>query len=340
MACQKRARSAGFLALLLCGLPLVAFGQQNSAVSPEKPLNMPAYIEELDRWSKALESLKTNPGEAQTLRQELPQHWPVAAGAQRIEVSTSWLRAGLNEVKKDPKSAAERARLLLAHVAGMRSEAQDLAVAAHPFDGSARQKLNEILSRPEFNEVHGPTWVDRLAERIADWLSRLMERFDTGMAGHQWFVKLLFWALFVGAAGALLVWMARRLLQRSKTQKLSLSAPGPAVVRSSRQLAGEARENAERGDFREAIRFAYWAAIHRLEELGLWSVDHTRTHREYLRLVGSLQPQREPLAALTRQFELAWYAVRPASQSEYQTAVAQLEKLGCALPSEPMTNRS
>ncbi len=340
MTYHKRAGLAAVFAVLLCGLPLVASGLENSRAVQQQPLSLPSYIGELNRWASAVESLKADPEKARQLRQQLPQRWPVVAGPRPIEVSTSWLRAGLNTIAKDPKSTVENVGPLLAHLRALRRDAQDFSQGNQYPDGSAPRKLDEILARPEFNGVRGPTWFDRLVDRIQDWLAGLIEKFGTGLTGHQQIVNVMFWALLVGAAGTLLVWMARRLLQRSETQGFTLTSSGQGAARSSRNLAHKAGEAAARGDFREATRFAYWAAIHGLEEAGLWNVDHTRTHREYLRLIGSEKPQREPLAALTRQFEHVWYAVRPASEDDFQITLEQLEKLGCALPWERTTNRS
>jgi Domain of unknown function (DUF4129) len=340
MTKQRLQRLLIYFAVLSCGGSLFSFGQQVSQVNSAEPLSLPAYMEELERWTSALETLKPNPGTAAKLRQQIPQRWTVAEGSVRVPVPTSWLRAGLSAMVKDPKSAPATLARLLSHVRAMRGEAQQLAETHRYPDSSAPRKLNAILARPEFSRVHGPTWADRLADRINQWLSDLMERFGTGLTGHRRIVAVIFWIMLIGAAGTLLVWMARRLLQRSKTQHLELPPPEAALPRSSRDLGRKAREAAARGDFREAVRCGYWAAIHRLEELGLWKVDLCRTHREYLRLVGSDRPQREPLAALTRQFESVWYAARPMSEAEFQSTVNYLEKLGCPLPSAETISRS
>ena len=95
-------------------------------------------------------------------------------------------------------------------------------------------------------------------------------------------------------------------------------------------MLDSAQKSAAAGAYRDAIRLAYWAAIRRLGDAGLWTVDDARTHREYLRMVRRDQPQREPLTALTRQFELVWYAGAASSATDFESAMAKLEKLGCA----------
>ncbi|MGE5327126.1 MAG: DUF4129 domain-containing protein [Deltaproteobacteria bacterium] len=347
---SKRAGFAALLVMLFVGPPRIIAGQENSTAaeaarhdvrdSPQAPLNLPEYMGQLDQWASALETVKSDPAQVAQLRRQLPERWPVAAGEGPIQVSTSWLRAGLNDIAKDPGSAATAAGPLLQHVRAMRREAQDLLESRILPDSTARGKLDKILAQPEFGKVHGPTWLDRMADRISDWLDKMLERFGTGVSGHPRIVRWMFWLLLIGAAGVLLVWMTRRLLQRTGTERLSLPSPESDGPWSSRDLARQARAAAARGDFREATRFAYWAGIHRLEERGLWTADPARTHREYLRLVGSDQPQRQPLEALTRQFERVWYALEPASEGDYQFTVEQWERLGCAMPLGQTTNRS
>src|SRR5207244_11963010 len=65
-----------------------------------------------------------------------------------------------------------------------------------------------------------------------------------------------------------------------------------------------ASEAVAAGDYREAVRLAYWAGVYRLEELGQWRVERTRTHREYLRMLPRESSRHAPLAAITERFEM------------------------------------
>ena len=91
----------------------------------------------------------------------------------------------------------------------------------------------------------------------------------------------------------------------------------------------EARAAAAKGEWRDAIHLAYWAGISFLERQGFWKPDRARTPREYLRLLSASSEHRETLAALTRIFELAWYAKRGAGEADFSRTLAELEKLGC-----------
>lgn len=316
-------------AVFVFSLCVCGFAAAKSPPTPAQPFNLAAYMTELDRWDMALRRWPDHPEETRALRQQLTPLWTVVADGERFEVSTDWLHAGLETLEKKPTT---HPRLLQARIEALRREAVDLVRTPARADAPVRRKLNDILARREFRGVHGPTWLEQMQERAVRWLTDLLEWLAGRMAGYPMMTRVSFWTFLLLAAGALLVWMVHRLLQRPDTLRLGLASAGPAAA-TWQEMARQAREAAGRADYREAIRFAYWSGIYRLEELGVWTTDRTRTHREYLRMMGPDRPQHEALAALTRQFELAWYAARPSSAVDFQFALNHVEQLGCALPS-------
>ncbi|HEY1860025.1 MAG TPA: DUF4129 domain-containing protein, partial [Gemmataceae bacterium] len=108
----------------------------------------------------------------------------------------------------------------------------------------------------------------------------------------------------------------------------------------AREWASDALAAAERGDYREAVHCAYWAAVVRLETLGLLKRDRARTPRESLRNLDPHPTEQRLLREFTRHFELIWYGYRPASAQDWSEARAHLEKMGCLTPSTPATANS
>jgi hypothetical protein len=94
----------------------------------------------------------------------------------------------------------------------------------------------------------------------------------------------------------------------------------------------DAHAAAANGLWREAIHSVYWASIARLESNvasgRLWPIDRARTPREYLGLLGSNDPRKPTLTALTRSFERTWYGGRDAAAEDFNTAMAQAAELG------------
>jgi hypothetical protein len=127
----------------------------------------------------------------------------------------------------------------------------------------------------------------------------------------------------------ILVWTLRRLRGRRGEPAPREIVPFAPSARSWHLWLAEARSLAQQQDWRNAIHMAYWAGISFLEEHGAWKPNRARTPREYLRLLGARTPKHEPLAALTRQLELVWYGYNDAAESDFNQALAELEKLGC-----------
>jgi hypothetical protein len=326
------------LATALIFSACLALAQPAPTALSASPLDLAGYLAELDRWAAAVTRVKQDPSEATALRGQLPPAWSVSVEGQRYEVPTEWLRDELESIEKNPESAASCAEAL-ERLHAMRAEALRMALAPSPPSADARQKLNEILKRREFRGVRGPSWLDQWRDRLALWLAELLSKLLGRMGLHAATSRILVWVLIALSSLVLLVWMVRRLMGRHAPVTLTLKV-GEQAAKTWQDRAREAFAAAERGDFREAIRLAYWAGVFRLEELGLWKTARTRTHREYLRLLPTSHPQRDTFSDLTRRFELAWYAGREASADDFRSLVKNLERLGCVFPSRVATERS
>jgi len=197
-----------------------------------------------------------------------------------------------------------------------------------PADNSAsRTQLADILSRREFGEIHGPSWLDRLKQRlllyVLNLLSRAFRSSSIPTIGSYFVYSLLGLAVL-----ALAYWVYRSIradagLEHIIPETLAVSAKEWTV------WMAEAREAANQGNWREAIHLAYWAGISFLEAQGTWRPDCARTPREYLRLMPSPSERHSTLTALTRSFEVVWYGNREADSQAFSQTLQELEKLGC-----------
>ena len=328
------ARVSACLALLLF-FGTSGLAKANEPAASLGVLDLPAYVSELNRWGEALGQVKQNPVEATALRKQLPPAWSVTVEGQHYEVPTEWLREELEAIEKNPKSAAS-CETIQRRIHAMRAEALDIAAMPAYSAAEARQKLDAILKRSEFRRVHAPTWADELRERIILWIWRLLDRLFGGAGVPPATSRILVWILISAASIVLVVRMVRRLMARQGTVTLSLERSQQAT-KSWQQRVREAFAAAERGDFRQAIRLSYWAGVCRLEELGLWKTDRTRTHREYLRLLPSSHPQRDTFSDITLRFERVWYAGEQSSAEDFALVVKNLERLGCVFHSKLAT---
>jgi hypothetical protein len=188
--------------------------------------------------------------------------------------------------------------------------------------------LEKILSRREFRSSPEQASFDTQNLRIFRWIGYLMKFLWEAMSHHAEVTGTVVWTLLIGLALAFGGWLVRMLLYRPRERAMALESLAEGT-RTWQQLVGDALAEASRGNYREAFRLAYWAGIYKLEKLGIWQFDRTRTHREYLHLLPVSHPQYVKFSALTQRFELTWYGCRPASAEDFREALSVLENLEC-----------
>jgi hypothetical protein len=256
--------------------------------------------------------------------EHLPQSWRVHTEQGDFEISSEGLRRDVRRYGSERSVANAtdvRVRLetLQREIDGFEKSPPDVS--------AKRSALASILARPEFGDVHGPTWMDRLKR----WLFEKLLRFLGGLfrsSAIPTVGKYFVYAL-IGAAGLALLYLVYRSIFKNPEFEEVVPRDLPVSAKEWTIWLSEARAAAARGDWREAIHLSYWAGISFLEREGFWKPDRARTPREYLRLISVESAQRETLAALTSIFELAWYAKRETSEATFSQALAELEKLGC-----------
>jgi Domain of unknown function (DUF4129) len=329
--------SGSFFLLLACAaIASTASAQSGSGESPAPAeLDVSTYKAKLDRCVAALH----HPGAIPEVRKSLPRTWTVRAGESTMEISTQVVAADLRRIEQDPAKATSVARELEIRLSAMRKAADEFensANAANPAD--ARAHLDEILNRGEFDGAIGPSEFQILMARMERWifvrLYWLLSRLHLeGTAGN-----VVAWTVVVLAFLALAYWVVRNFSRILRAT--TIPVPGPAPADDSRLWVRDALAAAERGDYREAVHCAYWAAIVKLESLGMLKGDRARTPRESLRLLEHFPKEQKLLGDFTGHFELIWYGYRPASLEDWSGARAHLEKMGCLTPSTAATARS
>jgi hypothetical protein len=302
---------------------------------PQTELDVASYESELGRLAEAVE----HPATIHPLRESLPRNWRVRVGDKTVEVSTAWLAADLRKIDEDPAKASSLSQEVKTRLLAMRKAAEGLeqGTASVNLD-TAHTQLDKILSGREFSAAQGPSQLDILKARIARWISnqiyKILRRLHLGAkAGNA-----LAWIIVAIAFLALSYWVWKTLWPA--TRKKETPADAAAESNDPREWAREALAAADRGDYREAVHCAYWAAVVHLEILGVLKRDRSRTPRESLRLLDPHPAEQNLLREFTRRFELIWYGYRPASASDWSEARSHLEKMGCLTPSTPATANS
>jgi hypothetical protein len=315
-----------------------AVGQEHRPSQSNPELDLSAYEAELDYYAILIQSAKGHPGEISRLRVSLPSAWIVDADSRKLTVSTESLDAALAELQLHPEKSDSLSRDALVRVATMRESAIALEKVPAFSGASAQNRLTTILQRREFSGPGGPSPLERWEARAGRWIGEkilwLLQSIHVGANTGNF----LAWTV-IAIAFILLCYWAYRILPRS-ARRINLPAVNPFPLVRARQWANEASAAAQRGEYREAVHCAYWAAVSRLEDLNLLPHDQARTPRESLRMLGSHPDQQDPLRELTRDFELIWYGNRPASATDWSSARVQLERMGCLKVSTAATANS
>jgi hypothetical protein len=313
--------------LLLPLLPATFLGGEGAAQprpTPPRTLTLQQYAQETDRLSSAVKALNPSQPDIEELLRQTPTEWQVQTGQQTFTISSEWFRTELIHWRDSADANAQS--VIIKRLENLRSDAA--AFAARPADPSeSRARLNSILAAKEFSNIHGPTWRDRMTERLEAFLLRLLGRtFASSVIPTIGDVAV--YGLITVAVVLLGYWMYRVIRNGGELETI-MPFPLPLSTKEWTLWMAEAKAAADRGNWRDAIHLAYWCGVCFLEAQGLWRPDSARTPREYLQLLPASSEHQPALVALTRSFEVVWYGQQEADADTFSRTLAQLEKLGC-----------
>lgn len=309
--------------LLLAGLLLASFCCRADSGAGNQ-LTVAEYRAELDQLLGATQELDSSGRATPPILRDLPGSWRVRTEQQDFEISAEGLRRDIRSYEQERNLTTAKA--IRAQIQNLRHDLDGFE-APPPDVSKSRKQLTAILARPEFRNVSGPTFLDRLAQRLLAFIISmlgLLFRSSAIPAISRFFVYGL-----IGLAVLTLAFLAYRQIKSAGERESVVPTDLPVSAKSWALWLAEARAAATQNNWREAIHLAYWAGISFLEYQGAWRPDRARTPREYLRLLSSSNEHRETLAALTRVFELTWYAKQEADREAFTQTMQALERLGC-----------
>jgi hypothetical protein len=311
------------LVLAILALPASQPGRTSAT------FDLPGYLREIDRVREAIAASAT-PEEARAVAAALPDRWWVTSDALVIVIDTSWVDDDISASVTGTSPWPSVREKIERRLSTMRA-----AAAEPPGHGGPdpEQALEAVLARPEFHRGATSRWLDEQRSRVGNWILRMLNRLTGSGPGGRAVAIVFAWTLSIVALVALTLWFVTMLTRRSRAAALELGAAAPPRA-PAREWTARALAAARAGDIREAVHCGYNAAVCKLDEQGIWSVDESRTPREYLAILRSDDPRHSVLADLTRQFEQIWYGGRAATADDAQKLSAHLERLGCLRESE------
>ena len=147
-------------------------------------------------------------------------------------------------------------------------------------------------------------------QRMGEWLERLFAPVDRARLPNwslpEWLTRLLFWVL-AALLLSWLVWQGYQLV-RPYVTTMALAKVGQSDRRSSTSPVTatawlqRSRTFAQQGNYREACRALYMAALQRLNDTEPIPHEPSRTDGEYLQIVQTL-PRSAPYQVLIRTHE-------------------------------------
>jgi len=305
---------------IFCAFSSLTYGQDT--------LTEQQYLDRLQGYLDQLALLKTAPENAVRLRDSAPFSLTVQTTSGDFTVDTKFLHDGLNRfLTADAKVKPQILLQLSDRLQALEDEGHSYYQPSRA-DETTRSRLESILNSREFSRVSGPSALDRLKERIGEWIWRLLRKVNPKIPDVENAGQIFVWTVIGLAAAIAAVWLYRLSRQNLEGGKREIMPFLPSS-RSWQEWLSQAREQAAIGNWRDAIHFGFWAAVSRLESDGIWPPDKARTPREYLSSIPSSNLSREPFAALTRKFEASWYGGRPTTSIDFEQFAQNLERLGC-----------
>jgi len=303
------------------------------AESPAVDLDAAAYVATLQRLADQVRAIDA-PADAATLARDLPATWTVRAGTERLTVSTAPIVDALTATTPE-SSWVEIRTAAVARIDALREEASPLARAGVPPPSHLRGALADVLAAPEFRGRQRYAGLMAFVDRVRRWLRSWLPEARQGAAAAVPILRYATWVIAVIAFG-LLAWLTWRVLRGASRDTAARPRPmrGADPV-DARTWAARARAAAAAGDAREAVRCAYHAVLHRLDEEGAWTIAEARTPREYMRLLPAADRRQPAVSFVARLFEGTWYGGAKPAIDDAQTAVRHLKEIGCDAQADP-----
>ncbi len=195
------------------------------------------------------------------------------------------------------------------------------AVAAGPNAERVRATAQEVLSTPEFARLYTAkaTWWRQVLAWTRDALEAI-PGFFRGLPGWLFWLIFVWLVLALAAILAHLLWTLVQLLRGRGSGERPHSVAGHEGILGIRDLAfaGVYQEGLgylEAGNWAQAMRYLYVAAILWLDSVGAIAFHHSKTDRDYERELARRPAQRARFSELTLTFECCIYGVEAPSEA-------------------------
>jgi hypothetical protein len=226
-------------------------------------------------------------------------------------------------------------------LARLRLVQSQLAASGSDNTAARLEQLRRVLARPEF--------APSLGERIENWLEELWRRIQPvantpeSRAATRTASSAIQWVL-AGVGGVLVALLLSYWLQgflrsfvadAEARRRLEAGEEMPLTASAARQQAAAL---AQGGNYRQAVRQLYLAALLQLEESGILRYDRSLTNREYVAQVAHVPPVQRRLRPVVDTFDAVWYGVREPDRATFDRYEQDVDGLTEAIPADRTTD--
>lgn len=263
-----------------------------------------------------------------------------------VETANAWLHEDLDRFAAAGSDADREtiAQGISERLAGISSLG---AASIDPLNkDAAKQKLDEILARPEYQkpEAAEESLFQRWWREFLDWLAQMFPKPATsagpsfsGIGSIQYVLQAVI-LLLVAALIGFLVYKFLPLVRRGMGSTEDESDGERLILgerirgdESATSIFSEAEQLAGQGDLRGAIRKGYVAALCELADRKAVRLARHKTNRDYVRDLAERRPLIDTFRTMTGRFERSWYGLQPAGledweqfRAEYHQAIEQV----------------
>ena len=329
-----------------CSRLLISFAVLSLAGQPAAAVSLSEYHDAIEQSSVGLESLLDRDGHESdeeyeirftktidSIRSSLPATLEVEFERQTWTSDNTWLHTALDDLQS--ASVEDRPRKLSSVLEWLlaldnRVTALQTANKVEDHKGAAKQKLESILARPDYqSSSRGPTALMRMIRDFIRWIESWLPESQPVRGERPTLGSYVVMIAVIGLAVLIVFYIAWLLFKRFK-RPASLRKPRKKrearVVLGERlkpeataaDLLSEAEALARNGDLRAAIRKGYIALLVELGDRNIISLAQYKTNRDYLRSVSTTPQLHSPLKKLTESFERHWYGFAQATPNDWQ----------------------
>jgi Domain of unknown function (DUF4129) len=176
-----------------------------------------------------------------------------------------------------------------------------------------------------FEKTSFDWWIQQQQQRSGEWIESLFSGFNLGNLGGEdwslpdWFLQGFFWTVIIAIVAGIL-WQLYQILYPYLDRYLKLERkrsplPAPAKLTVPEWLE-RSRQAQQQGNYREACRALYMAALQQLNDRDQIRQEVSRTDGEYLSLILRLDPH-QPYQVLIRTHERLCFSDAAISAETY-----------------------